>query len=302
MQVFWPSPTVVVGPSVTAGSRFERGTRMEGRRPVKRVLAAVDGSAVSIEVLRGAVVLADLIGARAEALYAGGPPPRDLQGLAAATGVRLISRPGAAGRAVSRALCEADVVLGVIGTRGTGNSQDAQGRTAAAVMSGADKPLLVVPPGSFPPDRRHLHCALVPLDGRPESAETVEPVLRLLSEAGVDLVVVHVFDQATVPSIWAEPQYAAPAWEREFLHRNLPCLHPRLRRCQGPAGSQLVQTAIDEAADLVVVGWSQDLSAGHARTMQGLLASGGRPVLLLPLADRDIIDLTATTLTSGERI
>jgi len=267
-----------------------------------RVLAAVDGSPVSIEVLRGAVVLAELFGAEAVALYVGDPPPHDLQRLAAATGVRLTYRVGSAAKTVSSVLSGPDVVLGVIGTRGTGRTKDAQGRVAAAVMCGADKPLLVVPPGSFPPQRRRLHCALVPLDGRPESAETVEPVLRLLTEAGVDLVVVHVFDQAMVPSIWDEPRYTAPAWEHEFLARNLPFLHTRLRRCAGPTGSQVVQTAIDEKADLVVVGWSQDLSAGHARTLQGLLASGGRSVLLLPLADRDIIDLTPTTLTSGQRI
>lgn len=267
-----------------------------------RVLAAVDGSPVSIEVLRGAVVLADLLGAHAEALYVGGPPSHDLQQLAAATGVRLTYRAGSAAQTVSRVLREPDVVLGVVGTRGTGSTEAAQGRIAAAVMSGADKPLLVVPPGSLPPHRRHLHRALVPLDGRPESAESVEPALRLLGEVGVDLVVVHVFDQATIPSVWDEPGHPAPAWEREFLERNVPFLHTRLRRCQGPAGSQVVQTAIDEKADLVVVGWSQDLSAGHARTLQGLLADGGRPVLLLPVADPAIVDLTQVALSADQRI
>lgn len=263
-----------------------------------RVLAAVDGSPVSIEVLRGAVVLADLLGARAVALYVG-DPPRDLQGLAAAIGVRLTCRRGSAAKTVASVLSEPDVVLGVIGTRGAGGTKRAQGRTAAAVMSASDKPLLAVPPGSFPPHRRHLHRALVPLDGRSESASTVEPVLRLLSQAGVDLVVVHVFDRAALPSVRDEPRDTDILWEQEFLDRNLPFLRPRLRRCEGQASTEVVQAAIDEKADLVVVGWSQDLAAGHARTLQGLLAAGGRPVLMLPLADGTIIDLTPAALSTG---
>jgi nucleotide-binding universal stress UspA family protein len=266
-----------------------------------RVLAAVDGSPVSIEVLRAAVVLADMLGAQAEALYVGGTPAHDLQRLAAATGVRLTHRDGSATQVLPRVLGEPDVLMGVVGTSGSGSTKVAQGRTAASVMSGANKPLLVVPPGSFPPRRRHLHRALVPLDGCPESADAVEPVLRLLGEAGVDLVVVHVFDQATVPSFWDQPQHAAPAWEREFLHRNLPFQRARLHVCQGQAAGKVVQTAYDERTDLVVVGWSQDLSAGHARTVQDLLATGGLPVLLVPAAARTVVagTVVAGTVVAG---
>lgn len=258
-----------------------------------RALAAVDGSTMSVEVLRGAVVLADLLAAEAEGMYVGGTPSHDLRRLAASTGVRLTSREGPVEQVLSRALREPDVALGVLGTRGSGETTATLGRTAAALMSGADKPLLVVPPGSFPPERRHLHRALVPLDGRLESADSVEPMLRLLGSAGVDLVVVHVVDQLPVPCTRNERGRAASEWERDFLDRNLPFLHPRLRRCQGPPSGQVVQTAIDEQADIVVVGWSQDLAPGHARTLKGLLTGAARPVLLLPVTDGDVVDLTS---------
>jgi len=259
---------------------------------VTRVLAAVDGSPLSIEVLRAGVVLADLLGAQTEALHIGGPPTCELEQMAAATGVQLTNRTGSAAQEIPRALRTPDVLAGVVGTSGSGGTMVPQGRTAAAVMSAADKPLLVVPPGSFPPQRRHLHRALIPLDGRPQSAEAVEPILRLLAEAGVDIVAVHVFDQATVPSFWDQPQHAAPAWEREFLHRNLPLHHTRLHLCRGDPAGTIVQTAIDSRTELVVVGWSRDLSAGHARTLQGLLATGRLPVFLLPVADGAVIDLS----------
>ena len=265
---------------------------------MSRVLAAVDGSPVSVEVLRGGVVLADLLGARVEALYVGGEPAPDLQRLAAATGVRLTHRDGLAAQLLPRALREPDVVLGVVGTSGSGGTTVPAGQTAVAVMCASEKALLVVPPGSFPPQRRQLHRALVPLDGRPESAKAVEPVLRLLGEAGIDLVVVHVFDQATVPSFWDQPSHAAPSWEREFLHRNLPMQRTRLNLCQGDAADKLVQTANDEGADILVMGWSQDLSSGHARTLQELLATGGLPVLLLPVPNGAVVDLTEVARAS----
>ena len=254
-----------------------------------RVVAAVDGSPVSGEVLRAAVVLAELLGAQAEALYVGGAPAHDLQCMADATGVRLTCRDGLAAVELSEVLREPDVVLGVVGTSGVGETKSAEGHTAASMMSGADKPLLVVPPGSFPPRRRHIHRALVPLDGRQESADAVEAVLRLLGEVGVDIVVVHVFDQAPVPSFRDQPQHAAPVWERAFLHRNLPFQRARLHLRQGKAASEIVQTAHDEGPDLVVVGWSQDLSAGHARTLQDLLSTCGLPVLLLPAVARTMV-------------
>ncbi len=37
-----------------------------------------------------------------------------------------------------------------------------------------------------------------------------------------------------------------------------------------------------EHADLIALGWAQDLSAGHAHTIRGTLASSPIPVLLLP--------------------
>ncbi len=256
-----------------------------------RVLAGVDGSPVSVDVLRGAVVMADLLGAQAEALHVGPGPLPELQRLAAATGVRLAEREGTAERVLAAVLREHDVVLGVVGTSGGGRAEVPVGHTATAVMTGSVRPLLVVPPGSFPPHRRHVQHALVPLDGRPASAEAVEPMLRLLGEAGVDMLVVHVFDDATVPTFWDQPQHAVPAWEREFLHRNLPMLRTRLRLCQGEPAAQLVRTASEQGIDLVVVGWSQDLSPGHARTMQQLLKAGGVSLLLLP-TDGSVIDLT----------
>ena len=257
------------------------------------VLAGVDGSAVSRDCLRAAVVLAELLAAAPEAVYVGAAAPPELLRLAAATGVRLNCRPGKAGAALVEALGAPEVVMGVLGSSGAGDTKVPQGRTAAAVMSASDKPLLIVPPGSFPPAQRRLHRVLVPLDGRRESAQAVVPMLRQLAGAGLELVVVHVFDRASVPSFWDQPQHAPSAWEREFLDRNLPFHPTRLRLRQGTPAAMVMQAAADEHTDLVVMGWSRDLSPGRAVTLEQQLAHGRLPLLLVPVTPDTVIDLTA---------
>jgi nucleotide-binding universal stress UspA family protein len=259
---------------------------------VSVVLAGVDGSAVSRDCLRAAVVMAELLAAAPEAAYIGAAAPAELQRLAAATGVRLTCRPGEAAAALVEALGAPEVVMGVLGSSGAGDTKVPQGRTAAAVMSASDKPLLIVPPGSFPPSLRRLHRVLVPLDDRRESARAVVPVLRLLAGAGLELVVVHVFDRASVPSFWDQPQHATTAWEREFLHRNLPFHLTRLRLRQGTPAAMVVQAGADERTDLVVMGWSRDLSPGRAATLEHQLAHGLLPLLLVPVTRDAVIDVT----------
>ncbi len=259
------------------------------------VLTGVDGSGVSRDCLRATVVLAELLGAAPEALYVGSAAPPELRRLAAATGVRLTTRPGGAAAELVTALGAPEVLMGVLGSSGTGGSKVPQGRTAAAVMSATDKPLLVVPPGSFPPALRTLRRVLVPLDGRRESAQAVVPVLGLLACAGLELVVVHVFDRASVPTFWDQPQHATSAWEREFLHRNLPFHLTRLRLRRGTPAAMVLQAGADEGTDLVVMAWSRDLSPGRAATLEHQLAHGRLPLLLVPVTAAEVIDITADT-------
>jgi len=267
---------------------------------VSIVLAAVDGSAVSRDCLRAAVVLAELLAAAPEALHVSDQPSPQLQRLAAATGVRLTSRRGEPAAELVAALCAPEVVMGVLGSSGTGDTKVPQGRTAAAVMSASNTPLLIVPPGSFPPALRRLHRVLVPLDGRAASAAAVVPVLRMLSDAGLELVVVHVFDRATVPSFWDQPQHATAAWEREFLHRNLPFHTARLRLRHGTPAAMVMQAGSEEQTDLVVMGWSRDLSPGRALTLEHQLAHGRLPLLLVPVAPDAVIDLTAPATATAQ--
>ena len=246
------------------------------------VLAGVDGSAVSRDCLRAAVVLAELLAAAPEAVYVGAAAPPELLRLAAATGVRLNCRPGRAGAALVEALGAPEVAMGVLGSSGAGDTKVPQGRTAAAVMSASDKPLLIVPPGSFPPAQRRLHRVLVPLDGRRESAQAVVPVLRQLAGAGLELVVVHVDDEDSIPSFSDAIAHETEGYAREFLMRYCPgAPNASLELRLGVPTDEILGVVGQVAPQLLAIGWPQSPGPARGMVARDLLNRSPIPLLLL---------------------
>jgi nucleotide-binding universal stress UspA family protein len=151
------------------------------------------------------------------------------------------------------------------------------------VIQRCPTPVVIIPVG------RHAHPSaardriLVPLDGSIESAETVTGLVRMFHASGADIVVLHVFDQTTVPKFWDQPVHARQSWVEEFLRRY--CNHPdvRMELRSGSAGEHILDVAASEHADLIALGWAQNLSAGRARTVRATIAETTIPVLLLPV-------------------
>ncbi len=152
------------------------------------------------------------------------------------------------------------------------------------VMARAGKPAVLVPPGADPPAA--IDRVLLPLDGTSESSAAVARAVDLLAGAGVDLVVLHVFDAATVPRFWDQPAHAAPAFAAEFLARHVAAPGARLELRAGSPAEHVVDVAVAERADLITLGWSQHLGAGRARTVRRCVQDSTVPVMLIPLIDR----------------
>lgn len=152
-----------------------------------------------------------------------------------------------------------------------------------AVLQRCTKPVLLVPQ-----DERlrayGIGRALLPLDGTPESASAVAETMTLLARAGVDIVVLHVFQPATVPRFWDHSVHAETAWQSEFLSRYCADHDVRLEVRTGEPGGSIDDIASVERVDLIVLGWSQRLEPGRARTVRSTVASSTVPVLLVPLS------------------
>jgi nucleotide-binding universal stress UspA family protein len=151
-----------------------------------------------------------------------------------------------------------------------------------AVLARADKPMVVVP-AEGRRRRQSLGRALLPLDGTPESAAAVSGTMSLLAEAGVDVVVLHVFDSDTVPQYWDHGGHAEQAWQGEFIARYCGQSQVRLELRNGVPGQSVADVAETEDVDLIALGWSRSLEPGRATTVRAILERSAVPVLLIPV-------------------
>lgn len=155
-------------------------------------------------------------------------------------------------------------------------------RVVTEVIGHCPKPVLVVPAGRGAPLVGQLSRVLVPLDGTVESAQTVAETVTLFAKSGADIVILHVFDQETVPRFWDQGVHERASWEAEFLARFCDQPDARLELRTGSPGESILDVAAVEHVDLIALGWGQNLAAGRARTVRRALAHAGTPVLLLP--------------------
>ena len=148
------------------------------------------------------------------------------------------------------------------------------------------KPMLLVPAHvSAPPAR--LGRVLLPLDGTEQTTRAVTAAMALLDSAGIDLVLLHVFDDHTVPPAWDHPEHAAEVWRAEFALRQGAPSPARVMWRSGVAAANVVDVASAEHCDLVVLAWSQHVEGGRAATVRRTVGASTVPVLLLPVDTSD---------------
>lgn len=142
---------------------------------------------------------------------------------------------------------------------------------------------VVLVPAAAQVKQREIRRVLVPLDGTAESAAAVANTIERFARAGVNLVVLHVFDAETVPRFWDQAAHAGVAWAEEFLARY--CAQPgvRLEIRTGVAWDHVLAVAAAERADMIALGWSQQLDPGRARTVRRAVLDGVVPVMLVPI-------------------
>ncbi|HET9188199.1 MAG TPA: universal stress protein [Acidothermaceae bacterium] len=155
------------------------------------------------------------------------------------------------------------------------------------VIQRCPRPVLVVPVLKRPLETIEVDRVLVPLNGTALSADTVAEAVDMFCAHGIDVVVLHVFDESTVPKFWDQAEHARKSWAEEFLARFCDRPNARLELRSGAPGANIVDVAVAEHADLIALGWAQNLSPGHARAIRAALANSAIPVLLLPQSQAD---------------
>ncbi|GAA2899174.1 hypothetical protein GCM10010517_64670 [Streptosporangium fragile] len=235
---------------------------------MRHVLAVVDDAAVPVT----AAAVTGTAEAAAEALQA------DVREVHLPAG----AETGDASAAVLRELERPGTLAGVL----AGAAVSPAGPWHVARHSATPVILVPAPPRTAVAPHAAISRVLLPLDGSPEAAAAVTGAAGLFARTGVDLVVLHVFDEATVPRFWDQAAHARQAWAQEFLARH--CAQPgvRMELRRGGAGEQVVDVAAAEHVDLIVLGWSQRVEEGRARTVRRIVADADVPVMLIPVAPR----------------
>lgn len=250
------------------------------------ILAAVDDSDVALPVLTTARTLADQISGNLRAVHVR-EPPSPAAGMAASAakglGIPLEELDGDPVEALVAVVASPEVALVVVGARGSPEGPRPCGHVALAVAERSDTPVVVVPPDGARDPGAPIRRAIVPLEGTRESSDAVTAPLRALRDAGVEVTVVHVFDADTVPRFWDQSSYAEESFAAEFAACWCGDVDVPVRLRRGAAGNVVLDVAEVEEADVIVLGWSQDLSPGRARVVHAVLDRACIPVLLVPV-------------------
>ena len=249
---------------------------------MRKVVAALDNSAAAASVASTAKSLARAFGAEVEAVHVGEDGDRIAAAAAAAAGLPLRRLDGAVVPALTRAARDRDAAALVVGARGL-PSRRKVGSTALELITSLTKPVVVVPPEA--PREVTVKRVLVPLEGTPLTSLAPKRLIELADDADVEVVVLHVHDAEDVPSFTDQLQHEADAWRDEFVARYCPWGIGRvtMQNRVGDREDEIVRAVDETSADLVAIGWTQNLAAGRAPVVRELLERGRTPLLLIPL-------------------
>ena len=250
---------------------------------MRKVVAGIDNSLAAGPVLVAAGAVAHLLDAWVEAVHVrqNGHEVASHQSELAGLALRTLE-----GSAVERLIAAAgadDVAALVVGTRGAPGGRPVGG-TALDVIGSIAKPVVVVPPHARPPQR--IRRVLLPLQGTAETSTAPAAALDLAADADLDVVVLHVLHEDSLPRFTDQPQHETQAWASEFLARYCPhgLKSVRLELRLGRPAEQILQLAAETEADLIALGWNQELALGRARVVRSVLERGEIPLLLIPAA------------------
>lgn len=252
------------------------------------ILAALDSSSAARAVLETAVRIGQLTGADVKAvhIHAGLPESDETPvALAERSGVPVEVLEDPVESSLIAAMAAPGVIAAVIGARATPSGRRPVGLTARSILEQADKPVVVVAPEAVSPGA--IRRLLVPLEGTEMSSQPVLERLMPLLVADVELVVLHVFTDATMPVMLDRPEYDMKILGDEFLTRNC-SLASQVELRTGPIATRVAEVSEEHRADLIVLSWSQDTSSERARVVREVLGASVLPVLLLPAKPLDI--------------
>jgi nucleotide-binding universal stress UspA family protein len=255
---------------------------MEGDDVMTKVLAAIDNTPGAGPVLAGAAAVAQLFDAALEAVHVHSDGYEIAAEQARQAGVPLAVVEGGVVESLVAVGSGHDVAALVLGTREEHSVTRPLGSTALDVLGGVEKPVVLIPPRAAPLER--VRRVLLPLEGTRATSLAPAAVLEVARNAAVDVIVLHVLDEGSLPQFTDQPQHETEAWANEFLARYCPVglRSVSLAVRVGAPGETIVRVAEETGVDVIALGWNQQLAPGRAAIVRAVLERGRLPLLLIP--------------------
>ena len=123
------------------------------------------------------------------------------------------------------------------------------------------------------------------MEGTPKNTRSLKRTIELATDAGLELIVVHVDDVDSIPMFSDHPVYETEAYAKEFLARYLygaPTARLELR--VGVPVEEILNAVDETAPDLLAIGWRQSEDPTRGALAHELLSRSHVPLLLVALA------------------
>jgi nucleotide-binding universal stress UspA family protein len=250
---------------------------------MSKVVAAIDNSATARPVLVAATALARVLGADVNAICVAEDEGQTARRCANGLRVPLTILTGDPFRQIEKRALADDVFAVVIGARRRVNERRI-GHMARAVANQITKPVLVVPPEAIPAER--LRTVLIAMKGTPATPRGIKAVVDVAAGADLEVVVVHVDDEASIPSFSDQAAHETDAYTEEFLARYVHgAPKARLELRVGVPADEILAATVSITADLLALGWPQSTDEDRGAVAREVLDRSHVPVLLVALAD-----------------
>jgi len=243
-----------------------------------RVVAAIDDSAAARPVVTMAGAVASAYGAALEVLHVVEDGHETARASAEVAGAALRMLAGDPAEQIASVVADDDVVALVIGARDRLGRPRPTGHLALTLAGRTDKPVVVVPPDARPPQR--LGRVLVAMEGSPAKARALKRTIELSTDAGLEIVVVHVDEE--IPSFTDQVQHETEAYAKEFFARHvLGAPQVRLELRIGDPAAEVLAAVESLQPEIVAVGWPHTVDPGRGRVAHEILDRSPVPVLLV---------------------
>ena len=250
---------------------------------MRTVLACIDNSAAAQPVLRAALAIAPLFGAVVDAVHVAEDGEATAGATALAVGVPLRTLHGDVVDVLASLAERADVVAVTVGARSRPTASHPVGHVALQLVERAGSPVMVVPPDAVIPDR--IRRVLVAMEGTAANARNLQHAVELAAGAELELVVVHVDAESSIPSFSDQVQHETDAYASEFLARYAPGAPlARLELRIGVPADEILSATESLRADAIAIGHRSTAGAGHGEVVREVLERSHVPVLVVATA------------------